>query len=329
MLLQKFAREKQEKDKEIESLSKLMKTEQEAYERVQREEEAVQKKQKYLEGLLRENERIETLITTMTGEVHREKNDVAEKKQELQEIGLIRFDSVEYERVKKQVDGLYQMYQSSLGVLSEKKEQLTSLKLDLEKKEGEQKLLAQEMKNLQEQLGIFQKVRKRIQEEQKDVQSLGMLCDLLVSFRTHLISRIRPTLSTYASGFFEQLTDGKYREIELDEDYNLFVYDAGQSYSIQRFSGGEEDLVNLCLRLAISEVITERAGGVFNFIILDEIFGSQDMIRRHNIMRSLQGLSSKFRQIFLITHIEDVKNLTEHVLMVQENQEGISTVQLE
>ena len=59
----------------------------------------------------------------------------------------------------------------------------------------------------------------------------------------------------------------------------LLVYDNGNAYGIERFSGGEEDLANLCLRLAISEVITERAGGVFNFIILDEIFGSQDIIQ--------------------------------------------------
>jgi exonuclease SbcC len=117
--------------------------------------------------------------------------------------------------------------------------------------------------------------------------------------------------------------------MELDEDYNIMIYDDGNSYSIQRFSGGEEDLANLCLRLAISEVITERAGGIFNFIILDEIFGSQDMVRRQNIMKALNGLSSKFRQIFLITHIDDVKNYVENVINVSENEDGTSVVKIE
>jgi len=83
------------------------------------------------------------------------------------------------------------------------------------------------------------------------------------------------------------------------------------------------------LRLAISEVITERAGGVFNFIVLDEIFGSQDMFRRQNIMKALNGLSSKFRQIFLITHVDDVKEDMENIIFVTENEEGISTVKIE
>ena len=171
--------------------------------------------------------------------------------------------------------------------------------------------------------------KKRIKDERNTVQYLGMLSEVMFSFRTHLISRIRPTLSDYASDFFARLTDSKYNEIELDENYNLMVYDEGKLYSIERFSGGEEDLANLCIRLAISEVITERAGGIFNFIILDEIFGSQDTVRRHNIMKSLNGLSSKFRQIFLITHIDDLKNDMENVIYVTENEDGISTVKTE
>jgi exonuclease SbcC len=156
-----------------------------------------------------------------------------------------------------------------------------------------------------------------------------MLSEIMSNFRTHLISRIRPTLASYSSDFFDRLTDGKYRELELDENYNLLVYDNGNAYGIDRFSGGEEDLVNLCLRLAISEVITERAGGAFNFIILDEIFGSQDVYRRQNIMKALSSLSSKFRQIFLITHVDDVKNYMENIIYVKEDENGVSNVKIE
>ena len=156
-----------------------------------------------------------------------------------------------------------------------------------------------------------------------------MLSDIMSDFRTFLISRVRPTLSSYASDFFSRLTDNKYSEVELDENYDLLVYDNGEFYNINRFSGGEEDLANLCLRLAISEVITERVGGVFNFIILDEIFGSQDKIRRQNIMKSLNTLSSKFRQIFLITHVDDVKNDMENIIYVFEKEDGTSLIKLE
>jgi exonuclease SbcC len=155
-----------------------------------------------------------------------------------------------------------------------------------------------------------------------------MLTEVMDSYRSYLISQIRPSLSQHASELFAELTDGKYSEIELDEDYNLLLYDQGSAYGIERFSGGEEDLANLCMRLAISEIITERAGSVFQFIILDEIFGSQDDIRKQNIIKALNGFSSKFRQIFLITHVDDIKQFTEHTIEVTEDDTGASTLSL-
>ena len=149
------------------------------------------------------------------------------------------------------------------------------------------------------------------------------------SFKTDIISRIRPTISTYASKLLEILTDGKYSVLELDENYEILMYDNGRAYNINRFSGGEEDLANLCIRLAISEMLADRAGGEFNFIILDEIFGSQDANRRRNIISALNLLSNRFRQIFIITHIEDVKQFVNNAISVYEIEDGTSKIKME
>ena len=172
-------------------------------------------------------------------------------------------------------------------------------------------------------------MEKKLENERNEAQHQNMLSEVMESFRTYLISQIRPMLSAHASELFDELTDGKYSQIELDEDYDLLVYDHGTAYNIERFSGGEEDLANLCIRLAISEIITERAGSVFQFVILDEIFGSQDQIRKQNIIKTLNGFSSKFKQIFLITHVEDIKHFTEHTMMISEDESGISCVTIE
>ena len=250
------------------------------------------------------------------------------KEQKFKEFKLIEFDRKEYETVIKQVDKFYSKYQQTLKKRDDKKDVLNSLNLELERKESDKKLILQKVDNFKEKITNLEKAKKKIKEEKIVTQHLGMLNEVMTDFRTYLISRIRPTLSTYSSDFFERLTDRKYHQLELDENYNLLIYDNGQAYGIERFSGGEEDLANLCLRLAISEVITERAGGVFNFIILDEIFGSQDYIRRHNIMKALNLLSSKFRQIFLITHVDDVKEDMENIISVIENEDGNSTAQI-
>lgn len=329
VLLKKFENEKRKNQKEIDLFLNEIKKEQEEKDKHSREQQALHKKRDHLQNQLREKEKIDTTIENISAEIKREKAEMENKDRELKKIGVVIFNVKEFKSVKKQVEVFYKKYQSSLDVFGEKKDGLAALNLDFEKKEGEKRLLSQEIKNLKEKITQLDGFKKQIKDEKKTVHYLGMLSEVMTSFRTHLISRIRPTLSSYSSDFFERLTEGKYRELELDEDYNLLVYDNGNAYGIERFSGGEEDLANLCLRLAISEVITERAGGVFNFIILDEIFGSQDMFRRQNIMKALNGLSSKFRQIFLITHVEDVKNDMENVIFVTENEDGISTVKIE
>jgi exonuclease SbcC len=150
---------------------------------------------------------------------------------------------------------------------------------------------------------------------------------LLPEFKDHLIGRVRPILSMHAGRLFRELTDARYADLEVDEEYDLLVHDDGEAFALERFSGGEGDLANLCLRLAVSQVVAERASTEgFGFLALDEVFGSQDEERKANILRALQTLSGRFRQILLITHITDVKDSVEHVLRVNALDDGTSTI---
>lgn len=153
---------------------------------------------------------------------------------------------------------------------------------------------------------------------------------LLPEFKDHLIGRIRPLLSAHAGRLFRELTEGRYADLEVADDYDLVVHDDGQAFALARFSGGESDLANLCLRLAVSQVVAERAGTEgFGFLALDEVFGSQDEVRKGNILRALKGLSGRFRQIVLITHIDDIKDAAENVIRVRALDDGTSVAEVE
>ncbi|HEV8360696.1 MAG TPA: SbcC/MukB-like Walker B domain-containing protein, partial [Candidatus Thermoplasmatota archaeon] len=143
---------------------------------------------------------------------------------------------------------------------------------------------------------------------------------LLAEFRAQLMARIRPALAQRAGELFRACTEGRYDGLELGEDYDLLVVEQGQPLPLARFSGGESDLASLCLRIAIGEVLAERAGEPLGFLALDEIFGSQDSQRRANILRALAHLRGHFRQILLITHVEDVKDALEHAVYVEDDE---------
>ena len=329
ILINNFDNEIKIKEKEIKKYVLQIKQNEEEKQKIHREKTAIEKKINYLNIQLREKEKINTTIKHINLEFKDEKTLFDKKQNEFRKIGEISFDLKDFENTKKQLDKTYDIYQKTLELFNGKKDVLSNLNLEYEKKQSSIKILNQEIKMYRDKIIELERFKEQIKEEKNSVRYLGMLSDIMSDFRTFLISRVRPTISSYASDFFSHLTDNKYPEIELDENYDILVYDSGELYNIHRFSGGEEDLANLCLRLAISEIITERAGGVFNFIILDEIFGSQDKIRRQNIMKSLNNLSSKFRQIFLITHIDDVKNDMDNIINVFENIDGTSLVKLE
>jgi DNA repair protein SbcC/Rad50 len=137
--------------------------------------------------------------------------------------------------------------------------------------------------------------------------------------RNELNASIRPDLSDAASVLVRDLTNGRYSDLELSEDYVPTLYDDGEPKTV--ISGGEEDIANLALRLAISQMIAERAGQPFSLLVLDEIFGSLDEERRVAVLDLLRGLADRFPQVVLITHIEAVRDGFDRVIRIEYDRE--------
>jgi exonuclease SbcC len=168
----------------------------------------------------------------------------------------------------------------------------------------------------------------RMDALQKDKRLHDELDRAYTDLRTDLNFQLRPELSELASAFITELTDARYSELELDDQYCITVLEEGIPKPV--ISGGEEDLANLVLRLAISQMIAERAGQSFSLLILDEVFGSLDESRRHNVVELLRRLHDRFEQVILITHIEGVREGLDRVVMVRYDEEtGASVVTTE
>jgi len=147
---------------------------------------------------------------------------------------------------------------------------------------------------------------------------LGLLEELdraYTSMRSHFTDQIRPQLADNASLFLTQLTDGRYNALEIDSKYNIVVLDNGDRKPV--ISGGEEDIVNLSLRLAISQMITERSGQPFSLLILDEVFGSLDDTRRDNVIGLLHSLEQQFEQVLIISHMEAIKDSLNNIIRLE------------
>src|SRR5690242_215319 len=176
--------------------------------------------------------------------------------------------------------------------------------------------------------------RRRAERVEREREAQATAVDLalhqeldraLSDLRTELNATLRPDLSELASGFLRDLTNGRYTDLELDEDYGATLLDDGDPKAV--ISGGEEDVANLALRLAISQMIAERAGQPLSLLILDEIFGSLDEDRRVAVVDLLRSLADRFPQVILITHIDSVREGFDRVVRVgYDLASGVATV---
>ncbi len=158
------------------------------------------------------------------------------------------------------------------------------------------------------------RLAEKVQVLERDRRLHDELHRAYSDLRTDLNFQLRPEVSEIASNFLTELTDARYTELELDDKYRLLVLEEGVPKPV--ISGGEEDIANLVLRLAISQMIADRAGQAFSLLVLDEVFGSLDEVRRQNVLTLLRGLHDRFEQVIVITHIEGVRDGLDRVISV-------------
>ncbi|OLD42513.1 MAG: hypothetical protein AUI63_08575 [Gemmatimonadetes bacterium 13_1_40CM_2_60_3] len=226
--------------------------------------------------------------------------------------------------------------QSTLGTLRTRRAQISFTEKDFNELKADYDRVRMELQEskvaaarAQEQVSSATAAMAAAQEAAEDLKKKVAELDVLQTdrrlhdeldrafsdLRTDLNYQLRPELSELASAFLSELTDARYTEMELDDQYNIVILEDGIPKPV--LSGGEEDLANLVLRLAISQMIAERAGQNFSLLILDEVFGSLDEARRLNVVELLRGLQDRFEQVILITHIEPVREGVDRVISVR------------
>ena len=180
----------------------------------------------------------------------------------------------------------------------------------------------------QDALEAAQAQHERVAGLEEQAAYLHRLSDLVAGFRLHLVSRLGRRLSVESAALFAELTDHEYQDLVVDpEDYAIRIADAGTEHELSRFSGSENDLASLSLRVAVSLVIAESAGEL-GLLVLDEVLGALDRERRERMLAALTRLQGRFRQVLLVTHNDEVKDLLPAAIEVRRGADRSSTATL-
>jgi exonuclease SbcC len=168
---------------------------------------------------------------------------------------------------------------------------------------------AQEVSRLEGAIAQARETVARVDELRDETRYLERVSLLLDGFRDHLVSRIGPGLSREAESMFRDLTNHEYEDFRIDDEtLAIHIADGGRFFPVERFSGSEADLANLALRVAISMHLSRMSGADIGMMVLDEVLGSLDVERKDLFVQAMGRLASRFHQLFVITHAEQVKD---------------------
>jgi len=167
---------------------------------------------------------------------------------------------------------------------------------------------------LEENEGLGEQVdeqKRKVRLLEKDLAVVKYSVKGLEQTSESLRNRVKPQVERYMGLILPVITSGRYKAVQLEEDYTVRVFDpeAGEFRPKEVFSGGTEDQLLLAMRLAFALALIPQAKGRNpEFLFLDEPLGSSDKVRREGILALMhKELSENFKQIFLISHVGDLE----------------------
>lgn len=155
-----------------------------------------------------------------------------------------------------------------------------------------------------EQLQMTIEEIEELESEKKkleDVQfSLYKALDIMTEASLDIQKDYMPFLNDRMSYYINEVTDGGYKNLMADDELMLMVQDSKNIniVPVLQLSGGTIDQMYLALRLAMSDLISQKEENLP--LIMDEVFAHFDDIRVEESMYLLDKISKK-RQVIMFT----------------------------
>ncbi len=243
----------------------------------------------------------------------------------------------------------YQQSQQALAALQEQApdlERAENLLRNLQEQENRVRL---EVGSAQQRVDVLDDLRERRQEyEAKREEYAGLVGQYKQLERAFgkngvpalLIEQALPEIENKANEILARLSDGSmsvrfitqaaYKDKKRDdlrETLDIQISDGIGQRDYELFSGGEAFRVNFAVRLALSEILAKRSGARLQTLVIDEGFGSQDLLGRQRLVEAINLVKEDFAKILVITHIDELKDYFPNRIEVEKTSRG-STIQV-
>lgn len=235
--------------------------------------------------------RVKATIKLLNENLNRENKEKLQLEKELKDVNALK--KTEFNKLESSLFSIQnQKQKSELDALSLKKD------LEIEKEKG---------RSLDLQLKQAQEARTRYNTISNQLIIINNTIKNLTDFKKSKIESAIPELSELTSDLVRSFTDNDFQDVVIDRDFSISVTKSnGQVLPVNALSGGEESVVAIALRLAISLFLNGNSNGL---IVMDEVLVSQSKNREQNILDTIANLNNS--QIILIAHSDLANSLAD------------------
>ena len=145
-----------------------------------------------------------------------------------------------------------------------------------------------------------------------------------------IIENSVPELERISNDILSQMSNGSHSlrfETQRDlkskdgvaETLDIIVNDWAGSRPYETYSGGEQLRIDLAIRLGLAELLANRAGSKIEFLVMDEVFGSQDSQHRELVIDAIKSVADRFKLVLVISHITEMQAAFDQQIVLGEN----------
>ena len=236
-----------------------------------------------------------------------------EKIQKDQQLFLDNASAIAYNRnIMQKVDKYQTQVKIGSDILEELDKELKKVDSTILIEETNQKNLGEEIKDLVE---AEQKVADY--EVYLRLVSRDGIPQLIINDALPIIeNEVNAVLDHMMAGFQLGITNE-------DKNINLYIRYDDQEWPLNLSSGMEKFVSSLALRVGLINVSNLPSP---NFLVIDEGFGTLDTDNLSNMKGAFEYLKTRFDSVFIISHLDTIKDFMDYLLPVNVGEDGFSKV---
>ena len=260
-----------------------------------------------LKGLLRERERISSILNELSEEISLDSEKVRELSEMIASLG---FDEAALSEAR-----------SELNEAEERMREIIKTRGELEGVMGELKKKISELETKSEKLRKLRERKEKYENFRLKVLKIREIFSRDRGIQASLRERAKPIIERELNEIFSSF-GFDYDSIELDENFTPILRRGGKAYSFDILSGGERISLALALRLAIARYLVSTKIECF---ILDEPTIHLDDERIESLLEALSSL--QIPQIIVVTHSPRFRDIASRSILVSKVN-GISNIEM-